>query len=82
MTACLFWVKTILIGTSVDRDSSTPEIKQSLKIAKYAFFSMEIIIAVIWVVAVTMLKIGLDNKYQKVNLDIKKFFLHSLVFTM
>ncbi len=43
---------------------------------------MEIIIAVIWVVAVRMLQKGLDQKYQKVNLDTKKFFLHSFVFTL
>ena len=80
--ACLYWVKTIIMGTAEVPDCCTQPIKTSQKYAKYAFFAMEFIIAVIWVIAVTMLKKGLDNKYQKVNLDIKKFFLHSFVFTL
>lgn len=43
---------------------------------------MEIIICVIWFVAVKMLSQRLKQKYQRTNLNITKFFTHSFVFTL
>jgi hypothetical protein len=65
-----------------DYDPNTTEIKSWLKVAKYSFFTMEIIICAIWIVAVKMLSTRLKQKYQQTNLNITKFFTHSFVFTL
>lgn len=44
--------------------------------------AVEILIAVFWVIGVIELKKSLNRYYSQVNLNIKRFFIHSLVFTI